>query len=141
MKKYFCTETDELVSFGDTIHLVFQKHIEEGKVTIEKFIEFNEESIGFLTDAGFVEVRDVEENEAEDKGCLDFSDEGEETCRSLSQLIENFNSLVKRVDKLEALNLDVLKDTISVLTLSALKSLVKGADHNTKSDNDQPKKK
>ena len=42
MKKYFVVETDEAIEFGDVVNLTFFKEIEDGKVTIEKEVEFNE---------------------------------------------------------------------------------------------------
>ena len=65
MKKYFVVETDEAIEFGDVVSLTFFKETEDGKVTIEKDVEFNENSMGLLIETGFIEERETEE----ERGC------------------------------------------------------------------------
>ena len=95
MKKYFVVETDEAIEFGDAVDLTFFKEIEDGKVTIEKEVEFNKDTMALLIEMGFVEVPEVEEEDL-----IDFE---EESCEALSALEEDLEALEERVDNLEAL--------------------------------------
>ena len=96
MKKYFVTETDENCNFGDVLHLTCFKDIENGKVTVEKDIEFNEDTMDCMIEMGFVEERDVED---EDENLIHFDDE--EPCDTLAKLIEDFETLEQRVEAIE----------------------------------------
>ena len=98
MKKYFCVETDEIVEFGDVVNLTFTKDLEDGKVTIEKGIEFTKDSMDWLIEMGFVEEREVEK-----ENLLDFEDE---PCEALSALEEAFKTLEEKVKLLESLSRD-----------------------------------
>lgn len=93
MKKYFVVETDEICEFGDALHLVMFKELEDGKVTVEKDVEFNEDTMDWMIEMGFVQEREVEEN-----NLIDF---GEEPCDALAALEEDFEVLEERLDKLE----------------------------------------
>ena len=126
MEKYFYTETDELVSFGDVLRLVLNKDIEGGKVTIEKDVEINESTLDFLIEVGVIEAHETEEEEH----ILDFSEE--ELCNPLTYLIEDFEKLEKRTDELEELTNEVC---------SLLKKLVKKEEDKEEKKNAQPKKK
>ena len=126
MEKYFYTETDESVSFGDVLRLVLNKDIEGGKVTIEKDVEINESTIDFLIEMGLIEAHETEEEEH----ILDFSEE--ELCNPLTYLIEDFEKLEKRTDELEKLTNEVC---------SLLKKLVKKEEDKEEKKNAQPKKK
>ena len=95
MKKYFVVETDEAIEFGDVVNLTFFKEIEDGKVTIEKEVEFNEITMDLLIKMGFVEEREVKEEDL-----IDFEDD---PCEALSALEEDLEALEERVDNLEAL--------------------------------------
>lgn len=94
MKKYFVKETDESVEFGDVLSVTFVKKTEDGKVTIEKEMEFNEDTLDLLIEMDIVEERDTEEDDL-----IDFEDDA--PCEELSNLIESFESLEERVDKME----------------------------------------
>lgn len=120
MKKYFVVETDEAVEFGDVVNLTFFKEIEDGKVTIEKEVEFNEDTIDWLIEMGFVEEREVEENDL-----IDFGNE--EPCEALVALEEDFEALEQRVDAMDAM----IKEIYDLI-----KSSVKEEKKNA-----QPKKK
>lgn len=126
MEKYFYTETDESVSFGDVLRLVLNKNIEGGKVTIEKDVEINESTLDFLIEVGVIEAHETEEEEH----ILDFSEE--ELCNPLTYLIEDFEKLEKRTDELEELTNEVC---------SLLKKLVKKEEDKEEKKNAQPKKK
>ena len=93
MKKYFVVETDEAIEFGDVVNLTFFKEIEDGKVTIEKEVEFNEDSMDMLIEMGFVEERE-EENDL-----LDFEDK----CQAIAFLEEDLEALEERLGNLETL--------------------------------------
>jgi hypothetical protein len=95
MKKYFVVETDEAIEFGDVVNLTFFKEIEDGKVTIEKEVEFNKDTMALLIEMGFVEVREVEEEDL-----IDFEDD---SCEALSALEEDLEALEERVDNIEGL--------------------------------------
>lgn len=123
MKKYFVVETDEAIEFGDVVNLTFFKEIEDGKVTIEKEVEFNEDTMDILIEMGF-----VEEREAEEEDLIDFKDE---SCEVLSTLEEDFEVLEERVDNIEGLIKEIY-DTV--------KSIAAEVDKKEKK-NAQPKKK
>lgn len=93
MKKYFCVETDEEIQFGEVITLTLYKDIKGGKVIVEKEVEFSEDTMDWLIEMGFVQERDSEKSEI-----LEFA---EEPCDTLANLIEDFETLEERVDKLE----------------------------------------
>jgi hypothetical protein len=111
MKKYFCVETDEQIVFGDVIHLTMSKDMEDGKIIVEKEVEFSEDTMDWLVDLGFVEERD--EEETPDDELLDFDDE--KPCEILEDLIEDFETLEERVDKIETITTDVLKELTKVV--------------------------
>jgi hypothetical protein len=95
MKKYFVVETDEAIEFGDVINLTFFKEVEEGKVTIEKEIEFNEDTMDMLIEMGF-----VEEREEEEEGLIDFENE----CQAaIARLEKSLYALEERLGNLEGL--------------------------------------
>ena len=96
MKKYFVVETDEICEFGDALHLVMFKELEDGKVTVEKEVEFNENTMDWMIEMGFVEEREVEDEK--DNDLIDFDDE---PCEELAALIEDFEALEERVDNME----------------------------------------
>lgn len=123
MKKYFVVETDEAIEFGDVVNLTFFKEIEDGKVTIEKEVEFNKDTMALLIEMGFVEVREVEEEDL-----IDFEDE---PCEALSALEDNFEALEERVDNIEGL-LKEIYDSVKSITAEIEKEGKKNA---------QPKKK
>ena len=120
MKKYFVVETDEVCEFGDVLHLVFFKEIKDGKVTVEKDVEFSEDTMDWLIEMGFVEEREVEENDL-----IDFGNE--EPCETLVALEEDFEELEQRVDAMEVM----IKEIYDLI-----KSSVKEEKKNA-----QPKKK
>ena len=120
MKKYFVVETDEAIEFGEIINLTFFKEIEDGKITVEKDVEFTEDSKDRLIELGFVEEREVEENDL-----IDFSDE--QPCEALAALEEDFEELEQRVDAMEVM----IKEIYDLI-----KSSVKEEKKNA-----QPKKK
>ena len=95
MKKYFVVETDEAIEFGDVVNLIFFKEIKDGKITIEKEVEFNEDTMDMLIEIGFVEEREVDEEDL-----IDFKDD---SCEALSALEEDFEALEERVDNIEGL--------------------------------------
>jgi len=100
MKKYFCIETNEQVNFGDELHLTFFKETENGKVTVEKSITFAEDTLDQLIELGFIEEREVEEEEDNtlEDDLLDFD---ETPCEALEALEEDFEALEEKVESLE----------------------------------------
>ena len=93
MKKYFVVETDEAVEFGDVVNLTFFKEIEDGKVTIEKEVVFNEDTMDMMIEMGFVEEREEEDD------LLDFEDK----CQAIAYLEEDLEAFEERLSNLEAL--------------------------------------
>lgn len=102
MKKYFVVETDEMCNFGDVINLTMFKELENGKVTVEKEVEFNENTMNWMLEMGFVEEREVEDEE----DLLDF----DKPCETLVGLIEDFEALEKRVEALEKITVKPKKN-------------------------------
>jgi hypothetical protein len=123
MKKYFVVETDEAIEFGEVINLTLFKEIENGKITIEKDVEFTEESKDRLIELGFVDERGVEEEDL-----INFKDE---PCESLVDLEEDFEALEERVDNIEGL-IKGIYETVESITADLKKEEKKNA---------QPKKK
>ena len=119
-KKYFVVETDEICEFGDVVNLTFFKEVKDGKVTVEKEVEFNESTMDWMIEMGFVEEREVEENDL-----IDFGNE--ESCEALAALEKGFKELEQRVDAMEVM----IKETYDLI-----KSSVKEEKKNA-----QPKKK
>lgn len=138
MKKYYCVETDEQVNFGDNLNLTFFKETEDGKVTVEKNIAFTEDILDWMIEMGFVEEREVGEDEdKENTDLIDFG--GEEPCETLADLIEDFEVLEEKVDKLENMH----KDYISLINkmLDTFKEFVLNLPEEKEKKNAQPKKK
>ena len=123
MKKYFVVETDEAIEFGDVVNLTLFKELEDGKVTVEKDVEFTEDSKDRLIELGF-----VEEHEVEEEDLIDFQDE---PCESLVDLEEDFEALEERVDNIEGLIKEIY-ETVKSITADLKKEEKKNA---------QPKKK
>lgn len=112
MKQFFCTETDELINFGEVLHLTFCKDLEDGKVTVERDVEFNENTADVLISMGFVEERENREDEEINNDILDFENT---PCEILENLIEDFETLEERVDKLETIHEDYVNLTHEML--------------------------
>ena len=99
-KKYFITETDEELKFGDTLEINLKKDVKGGTIYYEGEVVFGPESVGFLVEQGVVEECRFEKEEEEEKDLLDF-DEDEGSFTVLSDLIEDFDDLERRVGRLE----------------------------------------
>ena len=126
MKKYFVVETDEICEFGDVLNLTMFKELEDGKVTVEKEVEFNESTMDWMIEMGFVEEREVEENDL-----IDFEDC--DNCvygKMLNDLIEGQEDAEKRLDNLEA-KVKNLEDYVTAISMNRA----------TEKKNAQPKKK
>ena len=132
MKKYFVVETDEICEFGDALHLVFFKEIKGGKVTVEKDVEFSEDTMDWMIEMGFVEEREVEENDL-----IDFSDE--QPCEALAALEEDFEALEQRIDKLE--ELANKQDEALRKLIANQEELIKAVQDLSKKQTASPKKK
>lgn len=117
MKKYFCTETDEQVNFGDELHLSFFKETKNGKVTVEKDVIFTEDTVDWMIEMGFIEEReeeDKEENTPKDV-LIDFDEDENGAWEVIEDFLEDFENLEKRVDKLEDLTIGVLKEMAHIV--------------------------
>lgn len=126
MKKYFVVETDEVCEFGDVLHLVFFKEIKGGKVTVEKDVEFSEDTMDWMIEMGFVQECEVEEKEL-----IDFEDC--DNCvygKMLNDLIEGQEDAEKRLDNLEA-KVKNLEDYVTAISMNRA----------AEKKNAQPKKK
>lgn len=139
MKKYFISETDEELVFGDTIELDLTKKTKHGSHTIEGAIEFSELSLPLLLEIGAVEEREVDEEEVDtpENDLLDF---GEDTpCNILEALVEDFEALEKRVDKLE----NIYKDYVELThkTLDTFREFISNMSNKEEKKNAQSKKK
>lgn len=110
MKKYFVTETDEICNFGDALHLTMFKELEDGKVTVEKDVEFNESTMDWMIEMGFVQEREVE-----DEDMIDFCND--DYCPHddlLNEICEDQEAQEKRIEVLEE-KVKVLKTLIDGL--------------------------
>ena len=118
MKKYFVTETDEICNFGDSLHLTFFKDIENGKVTVEKDIEFNEGTMDWMIEMGFVKERGVEDEE--DDGLIHFDD----NCPHedlLQEICEDQEAMEKRLNELEKFVQGMYKELKKMIELEIQK--------------------
>lgn len=126
MKKYFVVETDEICEFGDVLNLTMFKELEDGKITVEKEIEFNENTMNWMIEMGFVQEREVEEYDL-----IDFEDC--DNCvygKMLNDLIEGQEDAEKRLDNLEA-KVKNLEDYVAAISMNRA----------TEKKNAQPKKR
>ena len=100
MKKYFIAETDEEIVFGDTLELDLTKKTKHGLHKVKGEIEFSKHSVPLLLEIGAIEEHEVEEEEVNtpEEDLIDFGGTG---CEALDDLIEDFETLEERVDKLE----------------------------------------
>lgn len=140
MKKYFITETDEELVFGDTIGLDLTKKTKHGSHTIEGAITFSELSLPLLLEIGAIEEREVEEEEdnTSEDDLLDFQDS--EPCEELKQLYEAFCTLEEKVTKMESMHKDYVALTHKML--DTFKEFFIGCPgKEEKKQNAQPKKK
>ena len=138
MKKYFIAETDEEVQFGDTIELDFTKEVKYGRIKTTKDITLNETTLPWLLKTGIIEECEMEEEEdTPDNDLLDFGDEP--SCEALEALEEDFETLERRVDKLE----DIHKDYVALTNkmLDTFKEFILSLPDNEEKKNAQPKKK
>ena len=146
MKKYFCIETDEQVNFGDELHLTFFKETENGKVTVEKSTIFTEDTLDQLIGLGFIEEREVEEEDdnTSENSLLDFGDEA--PCEALEALEEDFEDLEDKVESLEQ-EIEQLKgmhkDYVALTNkmLDTFKDFILSLPDEEEKKNVQPKKK
>ena len=139
MKKYFIAETDEELVFGDTLELDLTKKTKHGSHTIEGAIKFSELSLPLLLEIGAIEEREVEEegNNTSENDLLDFGEDS--PCEVLEALEEDFESLEKRVDKLENMHKDYVALTHKML--DTFKEFVLSLPEKEEKKNAQPKKK
>ena len=124
MKKYFVVETDEVCEFGDVLNLTFFKDLEDGRVTVEKEVKFTEDTMDWMIEMGFVQEREVEEEEEND--LIDFGDDYCPHNDLLNEICEDQEKFEKK--------LEILEEQIKVL-----KTLYDGAFKEKKTA--QPKKK
>ena len=146
MKKYFITETDEELVFGDTVELDLTKKTKHGSHTIEGTVKFSELSLPLLLEIGAIEEREVEEEEdnTSEEDLLDFGDET--PCEALEALEEDFESLEERVESLEQeirQLKDIHKDYVALTNkmLDTFKEFVLSLPEKEEKKNAQPKKK
>lgn len=146
MKKYFITETDDEMVFGDTIQLNLTKKTKHGSHTIEGAIKFSELSLPLLLAIGAIEEREVEEEEdnTPENDLLDFGDET--PCEALEALEEDFEALEEKVESLEQ-EIEQLKgmhkDYVALThkMLDTFKEFVLSPSDKEEKKNAQPKKK
>lgn len=93
MEKYYVAGTDEELQFGDVVEITLVKEDEESSVTVVKQVTFSEDAVEWLLELGYVEAHDEED------------DEEDEPCDILQDLLADFETLEKRVDRVE----DVVK--------------------------------
>ncbi len=146
MKKYFITETDEELVFGDTVQLDLTKKTKHGSHTIEGAIKFSELSLPLLLEIGAIEEREVEEEEdnTSEEDLLDFGEEA--SCEALEALEEDFETLEERVESLEqeirqlkGMHKDYVALTYKML--DTFKEFVLSLPDKEEKKNAQPKKK
>lgn len=93
MKKYFIKQTGEVLEYGDVISIAFEKKDETSYTRCEKEVEFTKGMEDILEELGIIEGKEEEDS------LIDF----DSPCKSLQELLEDFEELEERVDKLESL--------------------------------------
>jgi len=136
MKKYFITDTNEEIQAGETLQLDFAKEVKHGRIKTTQDITLNEVTIPWLLKIGIIEEYEVgeEDDNTPENDLIDFGDET--SCEALEDLIEDFEALEERVDKLE----DMHKDYVA-LTHKMLDTFKEFVLNLPDKKNAQPKKK
>ena len=109
MKNYFVVETNEICNFGDVLSITMVKELNDGKVTVEKNVEFNENTMDWMIEMGF-----VQEREDENENTFDSNSE-EEPCEALEALKEDFEALEQKVETME----EMIKGIYDVVNTAA----------------------
>ena len=102
-KKYYLTGTDEEVMIGDVIEVPMTKKFKDGQ-KIKRVMEckLTEETIPYALDMGLIIEAEPEDNEEEgDEGLLDFDDTECPYKELIGGLVEDYEQLEGRVEKLE----------------------------------------
>ena len=114
--KYLLADTDEEVLLGDVIVQTLVKNFSNGR-RIEREIEFKltEETVPYALDMGLIEEAELENKEEENKnGLLDFGNEDCPFKEMLDAVVEDQETLEKRVDKLEENFGDIFNETATL---------------------------
>ena len=112
MKKYFLADTDDELVFGDVVNVTLEKKTENGLHKFTNDVTFSEDNLYFLLDMGIIEERESEEGE-ENNNLINFNDDVD-VAEAFDDFLRDFEALEDKVDKLETLTLDILKETLNV---------------------------
>jgi hypothetical protein len=100
-KKYFMAGTDEEVLLGDVISQTLVKDLKDGrKISREVEFKLTEETLPYALEMNIIE-EEVEEEENNEK-FFDFADDDCPFAERIEEIIENQETLEKRVEVLEA---------------------------------------
>ena len=114
MKKYFITETDEEVQFGDTVEVNLSKKTKHGIHHVEGEVKVSEMSLPLLLEMEILEEREVEEDTNPD---FDYFDD-DQLAEAFEELHKDMDDLYEKVEKMEEIVTGTLKEI--ALTLKAI---------------------
>lgn len=101
MKKMFITDTEQEIKFGDTIQLDLSKKSKQGISKFESTVKVTELTAPVLLQIGAIEIRDVE-NDSCNIAVSNSSENEEQPCDTLNALIEDFETLEQKVEKIDS---------------------------------------
>lgn len=107
MKKYFITDSNDELVFGDVAHVCFVLNTEDGKHTFESDVKFSPETLDMFLDMDIVEERECEEEEEEVNTPIHFNDD--DYC-PLDCFEEALDDLHNELEELKNIHLDTLKN-------------------------------
>ena len=133
MKKYFITETDEEVQFGDTVEVNLSKKTKHGVHHVEGEVKVSEMSLPLLLEMEILEEREVEEDTHLD---FDYFDD-DQLAEAFEELHEEMDVLCEKVEKMD----ELVNGTLKEISLT-LKAILKNEEEKAKKEKPvQPKKK
>lgn len=101
MKKMFITDTEQEIEFGDTIQLDLSKKSKQGISKFESTVKVTELTAPVLLQIGAIEIRDVE-NDSCNIAVSNSSENEAQPCDTLNALIEDFETLEQKVEKIDS---------------------------------------
>ena len=100
MKKMFITDTEQEIEFGDTIQLDLSKKSKQGISKFESTVKVTELSAPVLLQIGAIEIRNVKDDSY--SVASGHSENEEQPCDTLNALIEDFETLEQKVEKIDS---------------------------------------
>lgn len=112
MKKYFISDTNEEVLFGDVIQVDLTKEGSNGVHTFSSEVKFCSELAELLITSGVIQEEDFDDDSEDTDDMIDFG-----PCCMAQKLLDTMNSLKDSIDRYVQV-VDKLTDTIASYTES-----------------------